>query len=343
MACNGRPRHESECSTVSSDSSLLDGSDTSPPYASVVEVESYLLEDSKVNASRYKGRNCYRRIAVVSLCISVVCLVVTSVLGGCGLCYVYFGGVGNAHEKVCMPCSDVSSIPMEEFESPVSQMLEVTVGEDGESTCCAHTPAQYAALFKLILKRQEAVKRLADVLGSPNSMPGVGANGADDVKNGPTVKSLTGGNAVSAHLLSKPMTAYPSEVSAIQQWKSPEESPVSHVRLGIKFHENKLFVQVAGLYFVYCQIMYHKAGENAFPQDIVASNYVKRHSLTVPAASSILLKARHTSGDNDRHSSWVGGLFFLHVGDQLFVEVSSPELISHDDTASFFGLFKIGN
>jgi hypothetical protein len=50
-----------------------------------------------------------------------------------------------------------------------------------------------------------------------------------------------------------------------------------------------------------------------------------------------------SSGENDRHSSWVGGLFFLHPGDQLFVQVSLPQHVSHDDMASFFGLFKVGN
>ena len=104
-------------------------------------------------------------------------------------------------------------------------------------------------------------------------------------------------------------------------------------------------MQRPGLYFVYCQILYNRAATDTHPHPKLASNYVSRHSVVYPASSGILLKARHTraSGVDDRHSSYVGGLFFLHAGDQLFVQVSIPELVSHDDKASFFGLFRVGN
>jgi hypothetical protein len=40
----------------------------------------------------------------------------------------------------------------------------------------------------------------------------------------------------------------------LQQWKAPNESPVSHVRAGLKFYDDKIYVQSEGLYFVYCQV-----------------------------------------------------------------------------------------
>lgn len=131
----------------------------------------------------------------------------------------------------------------------------------------------------------------------------------------------------------------------IQQWKSPTESPGSHVRTGLKFHDNKIFVQTQGLYFIYCQILFNRFEGDDQTHSRLASSYVQRHSVLYPATSGILLKSRHTrsSGEDDRHSSFVGGLFFLHPGDQLFVRVSVPQLVSHDDKASFFGLFKVGN
>ena len=132
---------------------------------------------------------------------------------------------------------------------------------------------------------------------------------------------------------------------AMQQWKSPNESTVSHVREGLRLYDNKIYVQTPGLYFVYCQILYNRAHSDTFHHTKLVSNYVMRHSILFPSTSDILLKARHTraSGEDDRHSSYVGGLVFLHRGDQLFVRVSVPELVSHDDKASFFGLFKVGN
>ena len=134
----------------------------------------------------------------------------------------------------------------------------------------------------------------------------------------------------------------------MQQWKSPKESPLSHVKKGLTFHDNKIYVQTEGLYFIYCQILFNR--HDPHPEDDreppkLASHYVRRHSLQYPASTGILLKARHTrvSGNDDRHSSYVGGLFFLHAGDQIFVQVSVPELVSYDDRASFFGLFRVGN
>ncbi|XP_070213281.1 CD40 ligand-like [Littorina saxatilis] len=244
-----------------------------------------------------------------------------------------------------MPCDQISPNPLEEAESPNLQQLEIEDGAlDGESKiCCARTPAQYAALFKLILKRQEEVKKLADVLGSRGKdVDGEFGEGGDGSSVGSPAVS-----AVSAHLLTKPTAPQftDEEGNVLQQWKSPSESPVSHVRQGLKFHDSKIYVQSAGLYFVYCQILYNRATGDHHDYPALASNYVKRHSVLYPASSGILLKARHTrmSGENDRHSSYVGGLFFLHAGDQLFVQVAVPELVSHDDKASFFGLFKVGN
>ena len=79
--------------------------------------------------------------------------------------------------------------------------------------------------------------------------------------------------------------------------------------------------------------------------DETVSFYVKRHSILRPSSSGIVLKSRHTRSDieSDRHSSYIGAVFELHKGDSLYVENSAPELLSHDDIASFFGLFKVGH
>ena len=129
----------------------------------------------------------------------------------------------------------------------------------------------------------------------------------------------------------------------MQRWKSGAESPLSYVREGLKLEDNKIYVLTPGLYFVYCQVLYN-ADTPLSPSSLVSS-YVLRHSLAYPASSGILLKTRHTRYDKeaDRHSSYVAGLVFLHKGDQLYVKVSAPELVSHDDKGSFFGLFRVGD
>lgn len=128
------------------------------------------------------------------------------------------------------------------------------------------------------------------------------------------------------------------------QWNSPQDSSVAHVRGGLKFVDNTIYILTPGLYFVYCQILYNRVDPETEQGGQIASSYVMRHSIAYPPTSGILLKSRHTrySREADRHSSYVGGLFFLHTGDQLSVQASKKSIISNDETASFFGLFKIG-
>ncbi|XP_076454341.1 CD40 ligand-like [Babylonia areolata] len=342
MSGSERVRMMSQTSSLSSDSSVIDPSENA--YA-IVQVDSDVNLLSRIkgdDAVHRRGENSSSRscsIAVVSLCLSVVCLLAVAAL----FALTFYGTDGSAvsdQERVCVPCGHINPNPMVDGESPLLQQLEVYPASDdgGEDKCCASTPAQFAALFKLIIQRQEEVKNLADILDNENS-----DNDATDV--------AMGGKSVSAHLLAKPNSqAMDEQGRSMQRWKSPAESPVSHVRGGLTFHDNKLYVREAGIYFVYCQILYNRPegphqeeDSSASPQ--LASHYVKRYSLVYPSASGLLLKARHTraSGRDDRHSSYVGGLFFLHAGDQLYVQVSVPDLVSNDDRASFFGLFKVGN
>ncbi|KAL8596596.1 hypothetical protein ACOMHN_034967 [Nucella lapillus] len=342
MASAHRERFMSEISTSSSDSLCLDLSNPCDTIGEVDSSKNLLNIDAKNGHCKGEKSSSSRcSLAVASLIISVVCLVGILLLFVC-FHGSFLSGKKSEQEKVCMPCSQVNPSPLAEGESPLLRLLDIQVDSDGEpETCCASTPAQYATLFKLILKRQEQVKKLADILGNGND--------TDDVKD--DGNGVIGRRAVSAHLLTKPSPPSTDEKgNSMQQWKSPQDSPMSHVR-GLQFHKNKLYVQKEGLYFVYCQILYNKAPPpkvmtpHAAYLAGLASHYVRRFSLLRPATSGLLLKARHTrmTGLDDRHSSYVGGLFFLHTGDELFVQVSVPGLVSHDPVASFFGLFKVGN
>ncbi|KAG7264868.1 hypothetical protein CRUP_035440, partial [Coryphaenoides rupestris] len=41
------------------------------------------------------------------------------------------------------------------------------------------------------------------------------------------------------------------------------------------------------------------------------------------------------------HSVYQGGLFELRAGDELFVSVSSPNMVNADDSSSYFGAFRL--
>ena len=152
MACNHIARSSSESSSSSSDSSCLDG----PLYATVDvgSDESLLQEKTKapISTGRKSSHSC---LAVISLALSVVCFLV--LLAGGVLYYfcVYNSSTDHAQsfsdEQVCMPCDQLSPDPLAESESPFLRQLESHFDKEKETKmCCARTPAQYAALFKLV-------------------------------------------------------------------------------------------------------------------------------------------------------------------------------------------------
>lgn len=41
------------------------------------------------------------------------------------------------------------------------------------------------------------------------------------------------------------------------------------------------------------------------------------------------------------HSVYQGGLFELRAGDEIFVSVSSPTMVNAEESASYFGAFRL--
>ncbi|XP_076454238.1 uncharacterized protein LOC143289190 [Babylonia areolata] len=301
-----------------------------------------------------------RRMAIASLAVSVLCVagVVAvalwlTVLSKKGDLLPLDRVVGKG-EEVCVPCVQISPSPLlspSSSPSPLWAGLDVRggglegQGEGGnndtedEMTCCASTPAQFALLFKLILQRQQAVKKLADALESETK------KNLSDVTADDLLKNVTqlGVSAVSAHLLFKPDKSAKAGQARQPKWKSPSESPLSHVKAGLSLHNNGIVVSSPGRYFVYLQVLFSPSSSPSAHS--VASAYVERFSILRPSASGLLLKTRHTRHDvtEDRHSSYVGAVYHLHRGDWLYVKVSDPDLLSHDDVGTFFGLFRVGD
>lgn len=153
MAGVKRSRMPSSSSSSSSDSSLLSDSH---PYATVDIGSDERLLEGKTKVGTSAGRkSSICSLAVVSLVLSVVCLL--AVVACCALyfTFVYNNTTGPAQSFgdgwVCMPCAQLSPSPLEESDSPILRQLESHFDKDDETEmCCARTPAQYAALFKLV-------------------------------------------------------------------------------------------------------------------------------------------------------------------------------------------------
>ncbi|PVD28705.1 hypothetical protein C0Q70_11299 [Pomacea canaliculata] len=326
-----RPSSESSMDSASSGDSSGDST-----YAVRVE-EQLLVKGGGFPLPRQTQALGRRRrlfvVAVISLVLSVISLLAVLLITA----FVFFnnsdiilGGQQTqvaAGEEVCLPCVQLNSDPVSGKGSSLLDLLDVRKDDESKPTiCCARTNVQFAALFKLIIQRQQMIQKLTDILEP--------AGGHKIAKTGSS-------SAVSAHLLIQAGTGQ----GGLQQWKGPDASGLSHVRTGLTFHDNTIYVVTSGMYYVYCQMLYNNRGDDNnedVPQ--VVSSYVYRESLIDPVMSGIMLKTRHTrySQQTDRHTSYVGGLVALHKGDKLYVKVSEPSAVSNDEKGSFFGLFRVG-
>ena len=152
LARSLKPRKFTECSSPSSDSPCLEGSE----YTTVGIPSDETLLQAKTKAPTSEGRkSSVSCLEVISLAVSVVCFL--ALLAGEVLCYVYVYNSSTDHaqsfsdEQVCMPCDQLSPDPLAESESPFLRQLESHFDKEKETKmCCARTPAQYAALFKLV-------------------------------------------------------------------------------------------------------------------------------------------------------------------------------------------------
>lgn len=308
-------------SRVSSLASGSIGGDSSMSYALPVEVE--FLEKKE---GFQKRRTNLGFIVGISVCLSIASLLLAVAAAGWLLLNDALSTqLVNLQDEVCLPCSQLTSDPVADLLSPLPDGLEVIKDNNDLKICCASTNAQLAALFKLMLQRQESIRASSELKAPPDAVNPLSTNTKMEV---------------SAHLLWKPGSGSQDK----QQWKGPEDSSWSLVRPGLTFHDNTIYVITSGMYYVYCQILYNISDDNIDDGPQVASSYVYVTSLMYPNMSGIVLKSRHTQGDiQDRHSTFVGGQLLLHKGDKLYVKLSHPSLVSHEEKGSFFGMFKVGD
>ncbi|XP_025099237.1 tumor necrosis factor ligand superfamily member 11-like [Pomacea canaliculata] len=267
------------------------------------------------------------RLAILSFVITVVCFLIVAATAVVVVVRSHVAARQESEEQTCVPCLQLTPDPTSEVKSMLLETLDVHVEAD-EEICCARTRSQYAAVFKLILLRQQGARHLAEILKESDY----------SVYN----KS----SAVSAHLiLNSAANRGESPQKLVQRWRAPEDSSFSHVRPGLTFRDNAIYVVSPGLYYVYCHILFDLEDEEKGSNSRLVSSYVLRDSLISPEASGILMKTRHFRHDdvNDRHGNYVGRLVLLDRGDNLYVKVSDPSLVSSDEKSSFFGLFRVGD
>ncbi|XP_068095987.1 tumor necrosis factor ligand superfamily member 6 [Hyperolius riggenbachi] len=111
---------------------------------------------------------------------------------------------------------------------------------------------------------------------------------------------------------------------------------------GIRYKERGLVINESGLHFLYSSIYF--TDERCIKDRLELVHVVYKKPLRYPAFMKLMENSEfhscRSSGMWGRHS-YLGAVFNLTHNDILYVNVSDVKLVSHDETKTFFGLYKL--
>ncbi|XP_067852818.1 CD40 ligand-like [Heptranchias perlo] len=162
-----------------------------------------------------------------------------------------------------------------------------------------------------------------------------------------TVESIHSPYRTAAHLIA----TNPEKSTGGNSFPSDKGSPIKHwmdqgfpaFTRNINYANGKLVITEPGLYYVYCQVSFRLTSKKtASTSNVPFVQYIYlQRTLT---QSTLLMKASKTPVDKNQASSFnsvnEGGVFEFKKGDQLFVTVTDPSLLSYDK-ATYFGIFQL--
>ncbi|XP_062917535.1 CD40 ligand-like [Mobula hypostoma] len=163
----------------------------------------------------------------------------------------------------------------------------------------------------------------------------------------PGGRRVTTPQRTAAHLIgispgeSPPGTTFPCEKgSPIKRWMAASFPAFTH---NINYTSGKLVITEPGFYYIYCQVSFRlTSGKPDRKSNVPFVQYI--YLQRDPKQSIMLMKASKTPMDKSQSSSFnsvnQGGVFQLKVGDQLFVSVTTTDLLSYD-IATYFGTFRL--
>ncbi|XP_007905369.1 tumor necrosis factor ligand superfamily member 11 [Callorhinchus milii] len=126
----------------------------------------------------------------------------------------------------------------------------------------------------------------------------------------------------------------------ITSWE--EKIGIAHT-IEMSHNQGLLKIKHHGLYYIYAQILFRYHAENPISTEeyqLVQYVYWKTANYRKP---HLILKGAGTwcSGNHNLYSVYLGGVFNLHRGDEIFVTVSNISLVDADETSSYLGAFKL--
>uniref|UniRef100_A0A8C9FKN1 CD40 ligand n=1 Tax=Pavo cristatus TaxID=9049 RepID=A0A8C9FKN1_PAVCR len=127
-----------------------------------------------------------------------------------------------------------------------------------------------------------------------------------------------------------------SRAVPVLEWKTTSYAPTSSL---ISYHEGKLKVEKAGLYYIYAQVSFCTKAAASAPFTLYIYLYLPMEE------DRLLMKGLDTHSTStalcELQSIREGGVFELRQGDMVFVNVTDSTLVNTNPGNTYFGMFKL--
>ncbi|ESO82164.1 hypothetical protein LOTGIDRAFT_135217, partial [Lottia gigantea] len=120
----------------------------------------------------------------------------------------------------------------------------------------------------------------------------------------------------------------------------------------VTYRHGRIVVPVPGLYYVYSQVSFleryvQSRDSAASTESPSLSHYIYRYNIIYPNGGeekmiqNSITKCWGTNKGFGEYTSYLGAVFDLRQGDEIFVKVSNLTMVARDPKSNYFGLFKI--
>lgn len=241
------------------------------------------------------------------------------------------------NEELCVTCDSLRLGPSIEEDKLLDKFTRKDDPE-GEQ-CCVESPKQLLSMLNLFIER-----RYREEMAKGN------------IKLSNEEDSIDKEYSPAAHLMGnveKDMQAtVPGRQLLISKW-------IYNADLGftqkVGYRHGRLVIPSTGLYFIYSQVSFlemldiAKQGESKQQSTASSSlsHYLYRYNIIYPRGgeetliqNSITKCWGHKKAFGE-YTSYLGAVFKLRQGDEIFVKVSNLTLLTKDHKSNYFGMFKI--
>lgn len=239
-------------------------------------------------------------------------------------------------EELCIPCDEVRLGPSYEEDRALDNFVRKPATETNPEQCCVETPTQLLKMLQLFVQRKYREEIAEGKIKFPSPSDGDG-----------------GEQVPAAHLMGSvrrpDQPTMPGRQFPISQWISEEDLAFTQ---RVQYRHGRIVIRNSGHYYVYSQISFLEVFDVASARNDDSgsqslSHYLYRYNIIYPKGGeeSMIQNSITKCWDQNKafgeYTSYLGAVFYLRQGDELFVKVSNLTLMVREPKLNYFGLFKI--